>query len=537
MDVTSRLASAPVLCGFALLAGLLQIGASIQLGLARLQHLQAAAVEGSMYYVLGAFAAVLGLTVVWLLRRRPIVAVGALLVWQAAVFFPLRSKTTALGLSYHGEYILHHFTALVAAAALATVAWRWANKPEFGSLRLIPGSLGGAAAAVLLVVHIWNEPGLGGEPPAGLQHVGVALGLGAWAAAVGVLWPRLGEMRMRVVSAALLLPYVLRVAFAWPEGLIGASVFDVGRPWVMAAMVAAALVTFVGYRPRMPRPYVLLVSGLAGILTLILYIAYTHRFGDYEAGLGGLVQSMFAFTPPYPTYVPRYQVLIVLLGVFGIVSSAYGGLVTPGERVRGVALALLLTAGLGLATPALSLMTFAAAFTWLDAGTKDPRSDGKAIPAPTDVQTTLEAVADALALSAPVILETERGTIVAVRGELEDVTLDLRARPLGGARLEAWELQLQLGVLGRDRPQLELIPDVSGGGSRPSHAIGATHRVRGSLRDVESLDDTLLDALQPFATARTELWSDGSRVRFGGDLSAVECGTLATLARALARRE
>lgn len=535
--MTSRLASAPALCGFALLGGLLQIAASIQLGLARLDQLQAAALEGSGYYVLGAFAALLGLTVVWFLRKRPLVAVVALLVWQGAVLIPLRSRTSALGLSYHGEYILHHFTAIIAAAAVLTVAARWWNRAELGSARRIPAALAGIAALMLVAVHVGNEPAVSSTPPAWLARAATGCALVAWAAAIAALWPRLGPMRLRLVTVALLLPYVLRVALAWPEGLVGASVFDAGRPTVMAAMVLAALVTFVGYRPRMPPVYMAMVSGLAGIFTVILYVAYKHRFGEYEAGLGGLVQSMFAFTPPYPTYVDAWKVMLVLLGVFGIVSAAYAGLVTPGERTRGVTLALLLTAGLGLGTPALTLMTLAAAMTWIDAGTDEPLGSGRRVAAPVAVERTLAAVSDALGVAAPVVLETERGTMVAIKGDLEDVAIDLRARPIGHGDRESWEIELVTGVLGRDRPEVELVPDPGHAGARPSHAIGRTHRARGRLRDVEELDDTLLDALEPFASAHWELWSDGTRVQFGADLSSFDCERLAAVVRALVRRD
>lgn len=524
-----------MLCGFALLGGLLQIAASIKLGLARLHQLEAAALEGSMFYVLGAFAAVLGLTVVWFLRRRPVVAVVALLAWQAAVLLPLRTKTTSLGLSYHGEYILHHFTALVAGAAVLVIARGLQLRRELGRGRTVVAGGAAAATVLLLVVHVWREPGIGATPPAALQQIGAALALATWLGGVAVFWARLGPLRVRVVSVALVVPYLVRVAFAWPEGLVGASVIDAGRPVLMAVMVVAALVTFVGFRPRLPPTYLALVAGLAGILTWILYVAYTHRFGDYEAGLGGLVQSTFAFTPPYPTYVADWKIITVLMGTFGAVSAAYAGLITPGHRARGVALALLLTAGLGLSTPGLALMTLAAGLCWVDAGTHGPSGPTESIPAPVPVEVTLQALADALGLAAPVVLETERGTVAAVRGELEDVTIDVRARPVGAAGLR-WDVEMQLGVLGRQRATIELVPDTGGGGTRPPHAIGQTHRSLASLRALEAVDDRLLDALVPFASAHTELWPDGSRVRFGGDLSHLRCAELASLARALARR-
>ena len=182
-------------------------------------------------------------------------------------------------------------------------------------------------------------------------------------------------------------------------------------------------------------------------------------------------------------------------------------------------------------------MTLAAALTWIDAGTEEPLGSSRRVAAPVAVERTLAAVSDALGVDAPVVLETERGTMVAIRGDLEDVAIDLRARPIGHGDRESWEIELVTGVLGRDRPDVELVPDPGHAGARPSHGIGRTHRARGRLRDVEELDDTLLDALEPFTSAHWELWSDGSRVHFGGDLSAFDCERVAAVVRALVRRE
>lgn len=528
--------AASILCAFALLGGLLQIAASIELGLAPLEKLQAAELEGSSIYIIGALATTLGLGVAWALRRRLLVAVAVLLVWQAVALWPLRGRTTSLGLAYHGEYILHHFIAFVATGAIGVVCVSWWRRNALGPARRIASVVAGGTALALLCVHVWNEPSIGEGPPAWLAEGATAAAIAAWVIAVAALWTRVEPVRHRAIAAALTLPYVLRLALSWPEGLAGASVPDGWRATVMVAMVAASLLTFVAFRPTRARPLLVLVTALSAVLTVILYIAYRHRFGMYEAGLGGLAQSLFSFTPPYPTYVARWQLLGVLIGIFAIVSAAYGGLMTPGHRARGISLALMVTAGLGLGTPALGLMVLAAGLLWIDASTEESAS-ARVVAPPAAIEDTLARVAESLGLPAPVVLETEAGTMVAARGDIDDIAVDLRARPGRHGGTQTWDVELTVGVVGRGRAALELVPDTGPHGERPAHALGRTHRVHGSIRELESLDDALLDALVPFGSARVALWAAGSRVRFGEDLGGFEADPVTDVCRALAARE
>src|SRR5690349_13082412 len=66
--------AAPVLVVCALIGGLLQILASIHLGLSRLDALTTAAQEGPAIYLLAVFGAGVGVGALWLLRSRPLVA-------------------------------------------------------------------------------------------------------------------------------------------------------------------------------------------------------------------------------------------------------------------------------------------------------------------------------------------------------------------------------------------------------------------------------------------------------------------------------
>lgn len=529
--------TAPVLAAVALVAGILQVMATVMLGLASLEELRAAAAEGARPYLLGAVATTLGLGVVWLLRRRPLIAVLVLLGWQGAVFWPLSSRTSALGLAYHGEYVLHHFTGLVAAAACVAIATSWLRRSDLGSGRFAPAGLALAGTVMLLVAHVAEQPSLGAHAMPWVERLGTAALLTAWASALAVLWRHMGPARLRWVALALLLPFVVRVAFAFPEGLAGASVVDTGRVPLMITMVLAALVTFAAFRPPLQggvRAMVLVFSGLA---CLLLYYFYWRGFGELEAGLGGLAQSAFAFSLPYPTYFSGFgilQVWGVVLGLFAMFSAAYSGLVSSSQRVRGVSLALLVVTGLGLSTPPLTLMTSAAALLWLDSilGGGPGHRQWRAPDDPMDA--ILEGAASELSLPEVVVLEDGGRSLLSLRGEVDDVAIDLRARPSGS---RGWEVTMTVGLLGRGRAPLSLVPEPGDDGHRPAHLLGRTHRAAGRVRDLELLEDELLDALLPFPDAHVELWDAGARVKLGADLQGLDDERLTRLVRELVRRD
>lgn len=526
--------TAPVLAAVALLAGILQVMATVMLGLAPLDDLREAAAEGAQPYLLGTLATALGLGVVWLLRRRPLYAALMLLVWQGAVFWPLRARTSLLGLAYHGEYVLHHFTGLVAAAIGVAIGVHWLRRPELGPARVLPGGLAVGGTVALVLAHVLEQPSLAGHAPAWLEHGGTAALLLAWGTAVVALWRHLGPPRLRLVALALWLPFVARVALAWPDGLAGASVADAGRPVLMACMVAASLVAFLAFRPSGASSVRTLVLAFSGVATVLLYYFYRHGFGELEAGLGGLAQSMFAFSLPYPNYVPAWQVWGVMLGLFAMFAAAYSGLVSPGQRVRGVALAMLVVTGLGLSTPPLVLMTGAAALLWIDSLSAGGPAAAAQQPPARPVEEILEAAAERLGTPGVVILEGSEGALLSVRGEVGETPIDVRARP---STRDGWDVTLTVGLLGRARPLLVLEPEPGDDGPRPAHVLGRTHRARGQTRRLEGLDDALLDAVLPFPQARVELWDAGSRVSLGRDLSQLDDESLAALLRELASLE
>lgn len=528
--------TAPALAAVALAAGILQVMATVMLGLASLEELRAAASEGARPYLLGTLAMMLGLGVAWLLRRRPVWSLVLLVGWTGAVLWPLHSRASLLGLAYHGEYVLHHFTGLVAAAACIAVATSWLRRAELGLARFLPAGLALLGTLALVTAHVIEQPSLRGVPWPWMERSGTAALLLAWATTLLVLWRHLGPPRLRLVAAALLLPFVVRVVFAFPESLEGASVVDEGRVPLMVTMVLSGLVTFVSFRPALQpgiRGMVLVFSGFA---TLMLYYFYWRGFGELEAGLGGLAQSVFAFSLPYPTYFGGFgalKVWAVMLGLFATFAAAYSGLVCPGQRVRGAALALMIVAGLGLSTPPLTLMTGAAALVWLDS-ILGGGAGQRVWKAPDDpMETVLEGAAERMSLPEVLVLDDGGRSLLSLRGEVAEVAVDLRARPVSAG----WDLTLVVGVLGRGRPPLSLLPEPGDDGHRPAHLLGRTHRAAGQVRQLELLEDDLLDALLPFPDARVELWDAGSRVRLGADLGGLDDERLARLVRALASRD
>ncbi len=529
--MSPRLASAASFLAFALAGGILQVLATLLLGLASIDALQRAALEGSRLYLLGALTAAMGLLTAWFLRRRPVVATTTFVGFQAIVLWPLSRNMTLVGLAFHGEYILHHFVALMCAATCLVLVLAWRERAELGPVRWGAAGLVGLGTVCLLGAQILAEPGVPGTAPAWLVPVGTVTGFAGCLVAIAVAWRRTSKRRHRVVAIALLVPFLLRLGLAGPEGLSGGFVPDALRSVLLASVFAAATIAFALFRPALTRGVQLIVVTLAGIGTGVLYVVYRRGFGELEDGIGGLAQSLFGFSLPYPSYVPTWKIFAVMLALFFIFSTSYAGILSVRERVRGMALGLLAVTGIGLTNPQLVSMAIAGLFVFTHSLLEDdPGTSFR--PPPRPIESTFATVARELGLPAPVVLETTLGTVMAIRGDVGGHAIDLRARPL---RDGGWDVTARLGVQGRGRPLAELVPDLGTGGQRPPHPIGQTHRVRGSQRTFERAED-LLDVLVEFPDARLAAWPGGTVLSLGEDLSALDSTRVVALLRALARR-
>lgn len=521
--------SAPVLGAFLLVAAVLQFMASVALGQASTEALARAAAEGARMYLVGGLATLAGLVGVWSLRRRPLVAVGVLLAWQAAVLLPLHGRTTRLGLAYHGEFVLHHFATLLAAAICVVVAIDLIRRADLGPARFVPAAFALVGTALAVATHLWaSRPEPGGPIPSWSAPAPLLL-LGAWLCVPAFSWRRLQPLSLRVAGLCLALPYVVRLAVGGREGLTGGVVPPGGRAFVMAAIAIGGAAVYVLVRPRLSRGLRLLVTLSSFVAVAMLFLVYRQGFGELEDDLGGLAISVFGFVPPYPPYVPAWQSLVVMVGLFGLFTAAYASLIARDDRARGVALGLVVTAGVGLTSPQLWLMAGAAGLLFYDSL---PSSTGRAKPPAEPMEDLLRAAAERLRLPEPVVLETEAGALLSLRGEVDTRRVELRARPLPR---DAWAVELSVGVHGRGRPEVALVPEPGEEGSRPAHVLSRTHAVKGERRAAERLDDRLLDAIVPLPDARVELWPAGARVDLGDDLSGLTPARVADLVHALVR--
>lgn len=517
------------LAALALLAAVLQLVAGIRLGLARTDALATAATEGAGIYILATVAASLGLLAVWLLRRRPILAVGVLLLWELLVFWPLYDRTSVLGLALHGETIAHHFVAIVSAVLCIALPLGWARQRDLGRMRAVPLLLAAVGAAALVSAHLLSNTGR--VTHAWLEPIGTAVLLASPVAGLAALWRHTRAQRARIFFIALFAVLILRIALAGVDGLGGAPVPATRVFVLVTAAVLASALGFVLIRPRLGLLLMALVSAGSAVATAFFYWIYRRDFGRIEDSIGPLAQSLCGFTLPYPSYVEEWKITVVMFAVFFVLNTAYTCMLSPADRDRGLALALLVTAGLGLTSPQLVLMVGAAFLLLLDTLQQAP-APPKAEPKldPVDL---LAMLTEGLGLPGPIVLDEEAGTVVAVRGVVRDTPVDLRARPdgHGGSRL-----LLRVGVVGRGRAPLELVPEAGSRGHRPPHEIGRTHRLRGEPRQLEEIGDGPLDALVPFPFARVRFWEAGCEVELGDDPSRLDADSLAALVRALATR-
>ena len=461
------------------------------------------------------------------------VASVTFLTLELTLLIGLITRTSRLGLAYHGEFILHHFIAFLCAAACVSLGWRWIRDADLGRRGLlagVPALLGGAG---LLLMHVLEQPGLGVRVPSWSLQIFIGLALSAPVFALVGTWLRHDpkQSMQRILAVAIMVPLLLRVAVGFPSSLTGAPIPDSTRTFVMGTVVGAAGVSFWAFRPQMPRPVRFVVIALSAFVTALLYMVYVHPlgFGKLEDGVGGLAQSLFGFSLPYPTFVASWRVVVVCLAVFFILSVVYGGLLSWDERLRGLALGLFAITGIGVSNPQLALMA-SSALLLVVFTLQRPSAAVVAAGAKADVpvEDILRDTADLLELPAPVVLE---GTVVSVRGDLDGTSLDLRARP---RRSGGWHVSFRVGIIGRGRPVLELTPSSGTGGPRPAHELGRTHRAIGDVRRLEDVPDAQLDALQPFLGANARYWDAGIEIDLGPDLADLDAKRLAALLRASA---
>lgn len=518
----------------------LQVLASVALSLAKVDDLATAAAEGPLYYVLATLLAAIAVLTVWLTRSRPAVALPLLLGWPIIVYLVVGKKLSVLGLAYHGEFILYHFLSLTCAALCVLVPMHWLAHAELGKARPAPLVLASIGAACLALAHLGAVPSLRVPGVAGLGIVGGFCLLATWPLALGLFWKHAHPGRLRIAAGLLALPVLVRLSLTGLDGFNGAPVPNARVLVLGIAIVGVATAVAFLFRPRLETWARLMISVLCLLSTVFAWLLYDRGFGELEDGFDGLIRSFLGFALPYPAYVSEWKVLGMMVAMFFILSTVYASLVSTRDRNRGVPLALMAMAGLGLTSPHLVLMLGAAALLLIDGLMFEPESDDE--PAGSDrdrrgnddeieLEAVLDGVAARLGFEPPISLAEGKDRMAHVSGELSKVSIDVRARNRRGR----WKIELTAGLAGRGTPSVELIPDSGKRGNRPAHAIGRTHRVVGAARDLESSGEQLMDSLIGFPTARVRMWPGGVSIEMGSALGRLDVDSLEALARASAR--
>lgn len=518
--------AAATLSAFALIGGLLQILASVVLGVADLDVLTAASQEGPLFYVLAALAVMIGIVVVWVLRGRPLLAAIAFVLWQAAILWPLSRRMSLYGLALHGEFILHHFVALLAALACATMAWalvRDRDVRRLGSIVAAPTLVAALAGMIGHVAALRDAPRL-----ASVTHA-----ITATAALTATLTWVVLELRRaprspaRWAAFALVVPLIVRVVSVGPTALDHAPVPHALRGPFIGLLVAAAVALTVLLRPRPPRVAAVAMTGLAALTTATLYLVYRTKFGDVEDGLSGLAQSILGFAPPYPEYLSNASIATVMVGAFLALQTAGGSMTSDDARDRGIGLSLVLIAGVGWSNPQLVLMSTAGLLVFLGDLDELPAA---ARPPTRPVAEILGELATRLGLEAiEVGVARGKATLHSVRGDVRGVRVEVRAEVGRGAP----RVGARIGIVARTRPDVGLEPGTAG--DPLPHPLGRTHRVSGAARKLEHHGEDLLDACLPFTTLRLGLWSAGAEFDLGRDLSRLDPVALERLVVTLAK--
>ncbi|MEZ4384214.1 MAG: hypothetical protein R3A79_22965 [Nannocystaceae bacterium] len=502
-------------------AGIAQIFAGIILARVDGASLAAVATEGSTPYILG----VSGVMAAWLgayvLRARLGIGLGLALLGTVLAVGLASRFGDALGVVYYGELIFHHFLALLSAAIVALVGHGLLRQPEYGRLRGGPLVLASLGALLLLGQHVASIPALALDAAIpGL--VGTVTIVAAILAAAAVAWPRLGWSDRGLV-VAVLAPLGVRLALGGEAGLMGAAPgVSAALPMVTALTITSVYAFFV-LRPRVDvvGRALSLVAGLA-VSYRLHSLYYAPRFDVREERFGGLVRSIVGFDLPYPSFVADWKVATATVAIFALVAAIVAAALDPRRRGRAAALALVFIAGFGLTSPQLVLMHAAGVLALIAALADAPIEVVEPVlaPPPEEPELILCEVAERLELEPPVVVEEAAETVIALRGEHRRSAVDLRARSADGQR---WHVTLRCGVVGRGRPEAEVLPGGDG------------HRLRGDVSRVGSEENGVLDRLAAFPAATARFWQAGCEVDFGDDLTRLSGASLEALIRAIGR--
>ncbi|MGB1277356.1 MAG: hypothetical protein ACPG77_16555, partial [Nannocystaceae bacterium] len=407
------------------------------------------------------------------------------------------------GFIYHGEFVLHHFLVICSALVGWSLCRSWIGNRQLGRARFVGPVAGALGIAVMLGAHLASLPRLTLTLPPWLVMIGVGAIVCAPLLTLALL-PGLGSWKRRGVAGLVLLPVLVRVALAGPDGLLGGLVASALVPYLLASLGVCALAVWGLPGRAPPRGTRVYLGVLAAGSTYFLYSMYSKKYGFVEADLASLGHSLFGFDLPYPDYIPLWLMLACGAGLTGILTAQWEAIFVSERRAQGLALGLMCIAGLGLSSPQVVLMSGLGGLLLVHSlsGCPEAAPAHKPSPTATPLPEILDTVAEKLALGDVVSLAQPAYTLLSLRGEVSGAAIRLQARTPDENN---WQLELEVGVIGRCEPQCELRPGRRG----REHAIdtlAATHRLFGDPRDLERFPPELFDHLAAFPDSAFSIW-------------------------------
>jgi len=511
------------LAAITLIAGIVQLFAVVHLGRWSERQLYGAALEGPGLYILvvaGLLAAIAVTRWLWFhpRRTREIAGAATIVVLGLAAWW-LYPRISWRGCVYHGEFILHHFLVICSALVGWSLCRAWIRSRQLGRWRFVGPVAGAFGIAVMLGAHLASLPRLTLTIPSLLVMIGVGAIVAAPLLALASL-PGLGSWKRRAVAGLVVLPILVRVVLAGPSGLLGGLVAGSLVPYLLASLGLCVVAAW-----RLPgraagRGTRLYLGILAAGTTYFLYSMYSKKYGFVEADLASLGHSLFGFDLPYPDYIPLWAMLACGAGFTALLTAAWESIVISERRAQGLALGLLCIAGLGLSSPQVVLMSSLGGLLLVHSLSGHPETVATRKPAATAIPLPkiLDTLGEKLDLGEVVSLAQPAYTLLSLRGEVSGTAIRLQARTPDETN---WQLELEVGVIGRCEPQCELRPGRRG----REHAIdilAATHRLFGDPRDLERFPPALFDHLAEFPDSAFSIWPGGFRVVFGADLQAFD---------------
>lgn len=504
------------------------------------------AVASPLPALVGIAIAVLGIgtcvTVPALRRPRwsaPIVlACLAILVGALLRIAPVKAVLILERASFHSTALLSGLTwVAVTLEAYGPSTSHEAPQRRFGRWTLL--ALPALGAGGLLALHVGTtvDPVLAARVPTALVATISVLSLLIFPIGSLAAWSLPATRRVGLAGVAVTMCVVARSVYTSDPGLLGGAADTSGAPVIGATLVVAALVTHVALRPRMETWVRGLISVLSILAVSLGWLAYSQAYGSYEDVLGDVIASFTGFRLPYPAYVPHWRATAAMVGAFLALSCVYGNLVAQGTRRRGIALALLCAAGLGFASPHL-LLAFTAGGALLlttratERDTLSPRRASARLEQSDETSsfdpTIIEDAAERLALGPVVFADA----LTVCAGRVEGIPVELRHRGAPRSSL----LTLEVGLPGKGKPELRVIPRRSPTDEVAGHPMYRTHRCEGDARTLEG-HTALLDTMTRFPSAQIERWPSGSRASIPSGDPGLDVDGLEALTRAMVALE